>query len=144
MVFIGITYNINCLFLIIKTIFFGYVSGFFTIRFFNNMNVMFIEDFYQFMIIRITLLLRLSIVSKFFKCLLFDRKGLIIFQKFLFVTMLPFAILLKKFLTQILRIATRLFLCFLYNFSFSSLMVFYKTYFLISFFYIQLCGILQS
>ena len=137
MVFIGITYNINCLFVIIKTIFFGYVSGFFTIRFFNNINVMFIEDFYQFMIIRIILLLRLSIVSKF-------SKSLIIFQKFLFVTMLPFAILLIKFLTQILRIVTRLFLCFLYNLSFSSLMVFYKTYFLISLFCIQLCGILQS
>ena len=51
MVFIGITYNLNCLFVIFKTIFFGYVSGFFTTRFLNNINVMFIEDFQWFVII---------------------------------------------------------------------------------------------
>ena len=45
MIFIGITYNINCLFFIIEAIFFGYFGGFFTTRFFNNINVMFIEDF---------------------------------------------------------------------------------------------------
>ena len=38
MIFIGITYNINCLFVVIKALFFGYVSGFFTTRFFNNVN----------------------------------------------------------------------------------------------------------
>ena len=38
MIFIGITYNINCLFAVIKALFFGYVSGFFTARFFNNVN----------------------------------------------------------------------------------------------------------
>ena len=38
MIFIGITYNINCLFVVIKAFFFGYVSGFFTTRFFNNVD----------------------------------------------------------------------------------------------------------
>ena len=60
MVFIGIAYNFNHLFVIIKTIFFGYVNGFFTNRFFNNINVMFIEDFDWFVIITDSLIIMIE------------------------------------------------------------------------------------
>ena len=45
MVFIGMIYNINFLFVVIKAMFFGFGIRFFTTLFFNNMNVMFVEDF---------------------------------------------------------------------------------------------------
>ena len=60
MVFKGIAYNFNHLFVTVKTIFFGYVNGFFTTRFFNNINVMFIEDLNWFVIITDNLIIMIE------------------------------------------------------------------------------------
>ena len=61
----------------------------------------------------------LSIISLLFNKSLFTRKGLIKFQKILFVTMLLLLMLWKYSFIHFLLRAMHLFLCFLYSFSFS-------------------------